>query len=592
MATYKAPVQDMQFVLESIVGMEQRLAGIERFSEVSDDLVRGVVEEAAKLIEGSLAPLNASGDEQGCRLEDGQVYTPDGFPEAWRLFSEGGWSGLSQSEEYGGQGLPFVLSQVLMEMMAGANSAFSLYPLLTAGACEALEKHGSAELQATYSPKLVSGQWSGTMCLTEPQAGSDLAQVKTRAEDAGDGSYRLNGGKIFITGGEHDMAENIIHLVLARLPDAPAGIRGISMFLVPKFLPDADGNPGERNGVNCANIEKKMGIHAASTCVLNFDDAVGWLVGEEHQGIQNMFTMMNLARLGVGNQGLGICEAATQNAIAYALDRKQGRPLARKGEAATDTVLIAEHPDVRRMLFTMKAFTEGGRVLAYEAAASADVAAHHPDDETRQKAQDFVDLMTPICKAWLTDAGCELAGTGVQVFGGHGFIREHGMEQFVRDARINTLYEGTNGIQAMDLVARKLKLHNGRLINTYLDDIATFISAEKGNDALAFIVQPLGEALDGLREATERVREALGSAPDDAGAAAYDYLQALSLLAVGYAWARMARAVQGEDTAFARSKLTTARFFARRLLPRVHGLLPAIYAGADELMALPADELA
>ncbi len=591
MASYKAPLKEMQFVLDEVIHLEQRLEGIDRFAELSPDLVRGVVEEAAKVIEGTVAPLNASGDEQGCRYNDGDVHTPDGFPEAWQTFVDGGWPGLSQSEDYGGQGLPFVLSQVLMEMMAGANSSFSLYPLLTAGACEALEAHGSKALCDAYLPHLATGEWTGTMCLTEPQAGSDLALVKTRAEPADDGKYRINGSKIFITGGEHDLAPNIVHLVLARLPDAPAGIRGISMFLVPKYLPDAEGQPGQRNGVRCANIEKKMGIHAASTCVLNFDAAEGYLVGKEHQGIQNMFTMMNMARLGVGNQGLGIAEAATQNAITYACERNQGRPLSRKGEAATDTVPIVEHPDVRRMLFTMKALTEAGRVLAYEAAASVDIARHHPDADERERAQDFVDLMTPVCKASLTDAGCDLAALGVQVFGGHGFIREHGMEQFVRDARINTLYEGTNGIQAMDLVARKLKLHDGRLVERYFDDIGGFCKTHAGNKELAFIIEPLGETLKAMIEVTAHVRDALSSAPDDAGAAAYDYLRALSLLAMGYAWARMALAVAGTDNAFARTKLATARFFAQRLLPQIHGLVPSIRAGAESLMAVSADDL-
>lgn len=587
MASYKAPLRDMEFVLNEVVGME-RLSGIKRFEEVTPDITSGVLEEAARLIEGSVAPLNEPGDRQGCRLEDGEVTTPDGYREAYRLFVEGGWGSLSHSPEYGGQGLPYVLSQALLEMMASSCMAFSLFPLLTHGACDALEAHGEDALRKLYLPRLVTGEWSGAMCLTEPQAGSDLALVRTRATPRDDGSYRVNGTKIFITAGEHELAGNIIHFVLARLPDAPPGIKGISMFLVPKYLPDDRGAPGERNAMTCTSIEEKMGIHGSPTCEMSYDDAVGYLVGGEHRGIQNMFTMMNAARISVGTQGLGAAEMATQNAVGYARERKQGRAA---GTRDGEPVSIIEHPDVRRMLLTMKALTEGGRAVLYDTAVNVDLAHHHPEKSVRERALDHVELFTPICKAFLTDTGFNLASTGIQVFGGHGFIREHGMEQIVRDSKITCLYEGTNGIQAMDLIGRKLNLRDGRLVERLTGPVRELLEAERGNDDLAFITQPLRAALAELESVTEHVRSAAERDPNLPGAAATPYLQICALVALGNMWARAARAaLRAEaDQAFYRGKLATARFFAAHLLPGVYGLAPAVRSGSRVVTQLDAD---
>ncbi|HYW93555.1 MAG TPA: acyl-CoA dehydrogenase C-terminal domain-containing protein [Gammaproteobacteria bacterium] len=587
MASYKAPLRDMEFVLNEVVGME-RLSGIKRFEEVTPDITSGVLEEAARLIEGSVAPLNEPGDRQGCRLEDGEVTTPDGYREAYRLFVEGGWGSLSHSPEYGGQGLPYVLSQALLEMMASSCMAFSLFPLLTHGACDALEAHGEDALRKLYLPRLVTGEWSGAMCLTEPQAGSDLALVRTRATPRDDGSYRVNGTKIFITAGEHELAGNIIHFVLARLPDAPPGIKGISMFLVPKYLPDDRGAPGERNAMTCTSIEEKMGIHGSPTCEMSYDDAVGYLVGGEHRGIQNMFTMMNAARISVGTQGLGAAEMATQNAVGYARERKQGRAA---GTRDGEPVSIIEHPDVRRMLLTMKALTEGGRAVLYDTAVNVDLAHHHPEKSVRERALDHVELFTPICKAFLTDTGFNLASTGIQVFGGHGFIREHGMEQIVRDSKITCLYEGTNGIQAMDLIGRKLNLRDGRLVERLTGPVRELLEAERGNDDLAFITQPLRAALAELESVTEHVRSGAERDPNLPGAAATPYLQICALVALGNMWARAARAaLRAEaDQAFYRGKLATARFFAAHLLPGVYGLAPAVRSGSRVVTQLDAD---
>lgn len=588
MASYKAPLRDMEFVLNELVGME-RLSSIPHFADVSPELCRGVLEEAARLIEETVDPLNEAGDRQGCRVSEGQVVPPDGYREAYRLLVEGGWCGLSHSPDYGGQGLPYVLAQALLEMLSSACMAFSLYPLLTHGACDALVMHGDDTLREAYLSPLVNGTWTGAMCLTEPQAGSDLAQVRTRAQPRSDGSYRISGTKIFITGGEHDLAENIIHFVLARLPDAPPGIKGISMFLVPKFLPDAQGRPGERNSMSCAGLEEKMGIHGSPTCVMNYEDAVGFLVGGEHRGIENMFTMMNAARMSVGTQGLGAAERATQNAIAYARERKQGRAAGAGSES--ETVSIIEHADVRRMLLTMKAFTEGGRAMLYETAVNVDLARHHPDRSVRERAQDHVELFTPICKSFLTDTGFDLASMGVQVYGGHGFIREHGMEQIIRDSKITCLYEGTNGIQAMDLVGRKLNLRDGRLIGRLTEPVHALLQEERGNPRLAFITDPLAEAVAVVESLTQAIRESGRTDPHMPGAGAAAYLRICGLTVLGHIWARAARAAlaAGGTQAFHRAKLATARFYAAHLLPQVHGLAPAVRAGSAPVMGLDAD---
>jgi alkylation response protein AidB-like acyl-CoA dehydrogenase len=564
----------MNFVLHEVIGVE-RWRELAVFKDFTPDIQQALLEAAATLTQESIAPLNAVGDEQGCRLNGSQVTTPSGFAQAYAAFVEGGWPGLAHDTQWGGQGLPYLFSQILMEMLAGANSAFSLFPMLTHSACAGITAHASEELKRSYLPKLVSGQWTGTMLLTEPQAGSDLNLVRTQAEPAPDGSYRLSGTKIFITGGEHDLAENIIHIVLARLPNAPAGMRGLSMFLVPRHLPDGQGNPGRRNSVRCIRLERKMGIHGSPTCVMQFDEAVGYLVGEPHQGIRNMFTLMNLARLAVGNQGLGIAEAAMQNAYRYAAERRQGNQ--RKGDLQTGPVPIIQHPDVRRMLATMRALTEGGRVLAYETALQVDVAAHHPDPQVRATAADQVEFMTPICKAFLTDMGFEVASLAVQVYGGHGYIRDNGMEQYLRDARINCLYEGTNGIQAMDLVGRKLSLLNGRMPEHLFVQIDDFLQRHHDNNGLAFIIAPMQAALQTSREISDLLRT---QGTDWAGAVAYDYLRMMSLLAVGDAWCRMAAvALPRIDDAFYASKLALAQFFAARLLPQLQALACGIRAG-------------
>lgn len=574
MANYQAPLRDMNFVLHEVIGVE-RWRELPVFKDFTPDIQQALLEAAATLTQESIAPLNAVGDEQGCRLNGNQVTTPSGFAQAYAALVEGGWPGLAHDTQWGGQGLPYLFSQILMEMLAGANSAFSLFPMLTHSACAGITAHGSEELKRSYLPKLVSGQWTGTMLLTEPQAGSDLNLVRTQAEPAPDGSYRLSGTKIFITGGEHDLAENIIHIVLARLPNAPAGMRGLSMFLVPRHLPDGQNNPGQRNAVRCTGLERKMGIHGSPTCVMQFDEAVGYLVGEPHQGIRNMFTLMNLARLAVGNQGLGIAEAATQNAYRYAAERRQGNQ--RKGDLQTGPVPIIQHPDVRRMLATMRTLTEGGRVLAYETALQVDVAAHHPDPQVRAAAADQVEFMTPICKAFLTDMGFKVASLGVQVYGGHGYIRDNGMEQYLRDARINCLYEGTNGIQAMDLVGRKLNLLNGRMPEHLFAQIDDFLQQHQDNNGLVFIIAPMQAALQTSREISDLLRT---QETDWAGAVAYDYLRMMSLLTIGHAWCRMAAvALPRIDDAFYASKLALAQFFAARLLPQLQALACGIRAG-------------
>ena len=585
MATYTAPLKDMEFVLNEVIQVEQ-LSELEPFSEVSEEIRRGVLEEAAKLIETSIAPLNQQGDQQGCTWKDNQVTTPEGFTEAYKLYGEGGWIGLQLSPEFEGQGLPYTLATTVAEMLASANSSFCLYPGLSMGCYEAIEANGSDELKATYLSKIATGTWAGTMVLTESGAGSDVGLVSTKAQDSGDGSYQITGNKIFITGGEQDLTENIVHLVLARLPGSPEGIRGISMFVVPKFLPDADGNPGERNPVFCTAIEHKMGLNGSATCALAFEQAKGFLVGEVNQGIQNMFVMMNNARLMVGTQGLGICELSKQNAILYAKERKQGRPLSRKAESTSDNVSIIGHPDVRRMLMTMKAYTEGSRMLSYDTAKHVDLMRHHPDAEVRQQAAGFVDLMTPICKGFFTDLGVEMTSMGVQVLGGHGYIAEHGMEQMMRDSKIFCLYEGTNGIQALDLIGRKLNSKGGLLANRFFEQVEQEMNQLSSNSDLDFVSQPVVEALSVLKETTDWMRNQSKTNPDDPAAVCCDYARMFALVTVGYYWAKAAAAAQGKDDAFYTSKTETARFYVSRLLPNIYGLAKAIPVSSDPLMAL------
>jgi alkylation response protein AidB-like acyl-CoA dehydrogenase len=589
MTIYRAPQRDIRFVLHELLGVDQ-LAQLPGYEEVSGELVAQVLEEGAKLCEGVLFPINRAGD-RGCVYENGVVRTPEGFKDAWNAFVAGGWTGLAADPQYGGQGLPKTIKCVVDEMVCSANLAFSTYPGLTGGAYHAISLHADDELKARYLPKLAEGRWSGTMCLTEPQCGTDLGLIRTRAEPNGAGSYALTGTKIFISAGEHDLSENIVHLVLARLPDAPKGIKGISLFLVPKFLPKDDGEAGPRNGVSCAGIEHKMGLAGSATCVMNFEAATGWLLGEPHRGMRAMFTMMNDARLEVGIQGLGVAETAYQSAVAYARERLQGRSLsgAKQPEKPADPILV--HPDVRRMLLTMRAITEGERALGYWIGMAIDRIARDPDPLARQAAEDLVALMTPIIKAYFTDQGSACTNLGVQVMGGHGYIREWGMEQLVRDARITQLYEGANGIQALDLVGRKLPAHYGRCLRTFFHPVMAFIEQHQADAALAEFVLPLAKAFARLQQITLHVAQTGLRNPDEAGAASSDYLRLFALVAMAYIWARMAQVARARlsegadgDRSFYAAKIRTARFFMTKLLPETGALFAQIMAGAAPVM--------
>ncbi len=590
MPIYSAPLRDMRFVIHELFGAESMLQSLDGFDEVSADLIDAVLEEAGKLAEGLLLPLNQRGDTEGCRFEGGAVSTPAGFKEAYQTFIEGGWNGLGCDPEYGGQGLPAVMEFMVAEIWCAANVAFSLYPVLTNGAYRALVAHASDALKQRFLPPMVEGRWTGTMCLTEPHSGTDLGLLRTKAELAADGSYRISGSKIFITGGEQDLTENIIHLVLARLPDAPPGVRGISLFLVPKFKLDASGAPGERNDVQCGSIEHKMGIKGAATCVINFDNAEGYLVGEPGKGMACMFTMMNTERLAIGLQGLGLAEIAYQNAVAYARERLQGRAAqgARYPDKPADPIIV--HPDVRRMLLTARAYNEGCRALAGWVALELDCSHRHPDAGERARADDLVALLTPIVKAFFSDLGFENCNLMLQVYGGHGYIREWGMEQFVRDARIAQIYEGTNGVQAMDLVRRKLSQNGGRLPMRFFDLVSEFVEQERGTTGMEPFLIPLESALKRLQDVTRLIVDRNQSDPNELGAAAVDYLRIFGLVALGYMWARSARLAldnaQGSEAEFYRAKLTTARFYFQRLLPAVAALVETVKAGSEVVMEL------
>ena len=595
MQVYNAPIRDMRFVLQELIGIGDypEIPGLE---EVTPDLADAILEESGKFCTEVLLPLNATGDEEGCVLENGVVRTPKGFKEAYKAFAESGWTAMASAPEWGGQGLPESINKLVEEMSCAANLSFGLYPGLTHGAYQAIVDHASEELKQTYLPKMVEGTWSGTMCLTEAHCGTDLGLLRTRAEPQDDGSYKITGSKIFISAGEHDLTENIIHLVLARLPDAPKGVKGISLFLVPKFLPNADGTPGQRNGVTCSGIEHKMGIKASATCQMSFDEATGWLVGEPHKGMRAMFTMMNSERLSVGIQGLGAAEAAYQGAVAYAKERLQGRSLAgaKHPDKPADPIIV--HPDVRRMLMTMRANVEGCRALGGWVARNLDMMKHHPDPETRKEAEDFTALMTPIVKALFTDLGFETASIGMQVYGGHGFIRDHGMEQYVRDSRISMIYEGTNGVQALDLVGRKMPAHMGRYLRAFFHPALAEIDAAIDDDRLSDLVQPLSKAFGGLQLCTAEIAQKSLRDPEEAGAAATEYLRLFGLVALGVMWLRTAKvahaALDGEcdDPAFYKAKLVTANFYMTRILPQAAGLVAAIRSGKSAMMAL--DEMA
>ena len=603
MATYKAPLRDIRFVLHELLDSSS-IASLPGYEQATPELMDAVVEEAAKFSENVLFPLNLSGDKEGCTYENGVVRTPKGFKEAYAQLIEGGWTSLACDPAYGGQGMPALVSTVFEEIVSSANLAFGMYPGLSHGAYRALHEHASDALKAEYLPRLVDGTWSGTMCLTEPQCGTDLGLIRTKAEPAEDGSYRITGTKIFISAGEHDLTENILHLVLAKLPGAPAGTKGISLFLVPKFLPTAEGKAGPRNGLMCGSIEHKMGIKASSTAVMNFDGAQGWLVGPANGGMKCMFTMMNAARLAVGMQGLGIAEIAYQSAAAYAKDRRQGKSVARsdakdtkssEGPApqAADPIIV--HPDVRRMLLESRSMTEAGRALSYWVGLELDRAEHHPDPAKRQEADDFVALLTPIVKAALSDLGSEAANNAVQVLGGHGYVHEWGVEQLVRDARIAQIYEGTNGIQALDLVGRKLGQDAGRLLRRFFHPVSQFLDAHAEDAALAPFVGPTAKAFGRLQTATMTIAQRGLSRPEEAASAATDYLRLFALVAMGFMWCRMAQ-VAGEklragangETPFYQAKLDVGAFFMARVLPRHSVHFQGVMAGGETLTRMAA----
>lgn len=591
MTVYTAPERDMKFVLHELLEVEQ-LTKLPGYEDATADTVDAIVDEAAKVAEEVLFPLNQPGDQAGCIFENGVVRTPEGFKDAYQQFTEAGWSALSADPAYGGQGLPKAVRLLVDEMVCSANLSFGMYPGLTMGAYNAIIKHGTDEQKDTYLPKMVEGRWSGTMCLTEPQCGTDLGLIRTKAEPQDDGSYAITGTKIFISAGEHDLTENIIHLVLARLPDAPAGIKGISLFLVPKFLPNDEGEAGPRNGVACGSIEHKMGIKASATCVMNFDQARGWLVGEPHRGMRAMFTMMNDARLEVGIQGLGIAETAYQSAVAYARDRRQGRALTGAKEPDQPADRLTVHPDIRRMLLTMRAFSEGARALAYWTGMQLDISEKHPDAEAREAADDLVALMTPVIKAYFTDEGFNNAHLGIQCMGGHGYIAEWGMEQLLRDARITLLYEGANGVQALDLVGRKVPQKFGRLLRRFFHPAMAFIEEHQADQDLAEFVLPFAKAFSRLQQVTLHIAQQGLRNPDEAGAASVDYLRLFALVALAYMWVQMVKVAKEKlaqgangDASFYEAKIATARFFMAKILPENSALFAQIMSGSDPVMA-------
>jgi alkylation response protein AidB-like acyl-CoA dehydrogenase len=601
MPTYKAPLRDLQFVIHELLHAVDDLRASPRYADLDADTVNQVLEEAGRFSEEVLHPLNLPGDSEGCTYDPAThaVRTPAGFRDAFTQFREAGWQGLTAEAAHGGQALPVMLQVAFDEMRCAANQAWTMYSGLTLGAYECLLAHGSPAIQALYLPKLATGEWTGTMCLTEPHCGTDLGMLRTRAEPQDGGSYKITGSKIFISAGEHDLTDNIVHLVLARLPGAPAGTRGISLFVVPKFLPvgeDGAATPGARNGVFCAGIEHKMGIHGNSTCQMVFEDAAGWLVGEPNKGLQAMFVMMNAARLAVGVQGLGLNEAALQNAAAYARDRIQGRSLSgakAPGQAADP---IVYHSDVRRILITARAYAEGGRAFACWTAVMADRQLHHPDEAQRKLGADMMALVTPVAKAFLTDNGFLRASECLQVFGGHGYIHEQGMEQFVRDARINMIYEGTNGVQSLDLIGRKVLADGGGKLKVFGAIVQEFLAEHATSPAMSEFITPLADLGDKVQKLTMEIGMKALSSPEEAGAASVDYLRVVGHLVFGYFWARMARVALDRIEAdgdkvdpFYRRKIATARFYFQRLLPETAFHIRAARSGAKNLLEYETD---
>jgi alkylation response protein AidB-like acyl-CoA dehydrogenase len=595
MPSYSAPVEDTLFVLNEVLNINQ-YNNLPGFADATPDMIEAILTEGAKLCEEVTAPLNKSGDSEGCILnEDGTVSVPKGFKEAYDAYCEGGWNGLAMPEEFGGQNLPAALGSAIGEYMNSANVAFAMYPGLTQGAVAALLAHGSQEQKEIYAPKMIAGQWTGTMNLTEPHCGTDLGLLRTKAVPNEDGSYAISGQKIFISAGEHEMSENIIHLVIARIEGAPEGTKGISLFVVPKYIVNEDGSIGERNALSCGALEEKMGIHGNSTCVMNYDGAKGWLVGTENKGLSAMFTMMNEARLGVGIQGLAISEVAYQNAVEYAKDRRQGRALsgAQEPDKSADALIV--HPDIRRILMTIKSINEAGRAFALWTSLNGDLSHRGLDDETREAADDMMGLLTPVLKGVLTDKGFDNAVMAQQVFGGHGYIQEWGMEQFVRDSRIAMIYEGANGIQALDLVGRKLPRNGGRAIQAFFKEVGSFISSHKDDDKMADYTKPLSQGLSKLQEATMWLMSNAMAKPENAGAASTDYMHLTGLVVLGYMWAKMAKVANDkleagtDNPKFYENKLLTAKFFMERIMPECNAHMDRISTGCETMMAMETD---
>ena len=591
MADYQAPLRDMSFVLNEVFEAGKLWAQLPDLAEtVDEETANAILEEAGKVAAGSIAPTNRNGDEEGCTWMDGVVTTPKGFVEAYKTYAEGGWVGVGGDPQFGGMGMPKMITAQIEEMINSANLSFGLYPMLTAGACLSIHAHASDELKEKYLPNMYKGTWAGSMCLTEPHAGTDLGIIRTKAEPQADGSYKVTGTKIFITGGEHDLTDNIIHLVLAKLPDAPAGAKGISLFLVPKIMVNNDGSLGEPNSLSCGSIEHKMGIQGSSTCVMNFDNATGYIIDAPNKGLVAMFTMMNYERLGVGIQGLSLGERSYQSAIEYAKDRIQSR--APTGVVAPDKQAdpIIVHPDVRRMLLTMKALNEGGRAFSSYVGMQLDIAKYSKDAEAKKSAEELVALLTPIAKAFLTDVGLESTIHGQQIFGGHGYVREWGQEQLIRDCRITQIYEGTNGIQSLDLAGRKIVGNGGVFYQHFSNEVKAFISS--ADSSLTEFTEPLKTAIENLDDLTAWLLEQAKNNPNEVGAASVEYLHVFGYTAYAYMWALMARAAQGKEAEedFYASKMGTARFFFARLLPRIQSLSSAVRAGSESLYLLDAEQ--